>query len=346
MKLTLLGLALAVCGANAQYFSEGWKPGQAVTAERGVPTGKSGAPVGGRPAQAGQEEGSVNSLSDLLDTTKLMNTDLVKGLFAKAGINITEKLAEAAQNPWDERIPLITDDNYVSMVVNETFASEKEEEERVWVVVVSAQTSRQDGISKFFDAAFDEAYNQTVIAGDLPHVRWARIDYLNVTYLTTKWGVWTAPSIVMIQDRGMTLRFYRSNQLRLANGAFARLPPARRLQEPSSVVQRVCSRCEFVMHYFAIALQKIYDITIRVPRWVLILVSGSLASVVLNLFHGFGPKPKVPSHKKPVGATAPAAAASVAAAAPAATTTGSSTGGGGAKSRKGKKKYSRHPHNP
>ena len=31
----------------------------------------------------------------------------------------------------------------------------------------------------------------TLIENDLPNVRWGRIDYMSVTYLTTKWAVWT-----------------------------------------------------------------------------------------------------------------------------------------------------------
>jgi len=40
------------------------------------------------------------------------------------------------------------------------------------------------------DQVFDSAYNETLHGNDLPNVRWGRIDYLNVTYLTTKWNVW------------------------------------------------------------------------------------------------------------------------------------------------------------
>lgn len=45
-------------------------------------------------------------------------------------------------------------------------------------------------MSQFVDKIFDETYNETLIAEDMPNLRWGRIDYLNVTYLTTKWGVW------------------------------------------------------------------------------------------------------------------------------------------------------------
>lgn len=59
----------------------------------------------------------------------------------------------------------------------------------------SVTAAKQDGgISKFLDSAFDTAYNETQIAGDLPHVRWGRIDYLNVTTITTKWAIWQCVS--------------------------------------------------------------------------------------------------------------------------------------------------------
>jgi len=41
-----------------------------------------------------------------------------------------------------------------------------------------------------FDEKFDEAYDLSVKENDLPHVKWGRIDYISVTALTTRWGVW------------------------------------------------------------------------------------------------------------------------------------------------------------
>jgi hypothetical protein len=45
-------------------------------------------------------------------------------------------------------------------------------------------------MSKFADQRFDELYNYTLAQDDLPYVKFARIDYLNTTYITTKWNVW------------------------------------------------------------------------------------------------------------------------------------------------------------
>lgn len=55
---------------------------------------------------------------------------------------------------------------------------------------VSSSIGMQDPVSSFFDKTFDGAHNLTVQAGDLKNVRWARIDYLEVTDITTRWGIW------------------------------------------------------------------------------------------------------------------------------------------------------------
>ena len=59
-----------------------------------------------------------------------------------------------------------------------------------WLPFLSTTSVQGSGVSLFADQQFDEAYNTTLIEKDLPHVRWGRIDYMNVTHLTTKWAVW------------------------------------------------------------------------------------------------------------------------------------------------------------
>lgn len=129
-------LALAAA-ANAQYFSAGWTPGQAVTAESAAPT-FIGVPSSGQKAPAQPRPEEPFSISSFLDINKILTSAPIKGLFDKAGINITERLEAAAVMPWDTRVPLITDENYFDMVVNETL-TEEEEENRVWVIVVYVQ---------------------------------------------------------------------------------------------------------------------------------------------------------------------------------------------------------------
>ena len=55
-------------------------------------------------------------------------------MFEKLGMNITEKL-DQAKGIWDDRIQLITDDNYEALIVNEPL-TEEEESERVWCLVM------------------------------------------------------------------------------------------------------------------------------------------------------------------------------------------------------------------
>jgi len=144
----------------------------------------------------------------MFDLTNLLATGPVASLAARVGINITEKLAAAKSRKfWDDRVTLIDDDNYEDLIVNETM-TEDEEKVRMWFVVMyvlrhlyfvklisllfsTITASGQEGVSKYVDQAFDTAFNLTQAAGDLPHVRWGRINYLNVTMLTTKWNVWS-----------------------------------------------------------------------------------------------------------------------------------------------------------
>ncbi|KAJ7639546.1 hypothetical protein FB45DRAFT_703754, partial [Roridomyces roridus] len=285
--------------ANAQYFSDGWKPGQAVTAEPAAPT-----IAGGRPGAPSSQPAQTPSLSSFFDINNLLNSGPVKGAFAQFGINITEKLEAAAATPWDDRIPMITDENYRRMVLEEELTPE-EEEQRVWVIAVSTTSNRQEGISKFVDAIFDETYNATVVAGDLPHVRFARIDYLNVTYVTTRWNLWNAPAIVIAKDRGQTLRFYHPNQLRMGGGALREFIKLEgwEVTPPWSGAFAPGGQREFVLEFVAVWLTKLYLITIRIPRWLMILLSGSAASFLINFFHGFG------SSSKPKAAAPPRTAA-------------------------------------
>lgn len=56
-----------------------------------------------------------------------------------------------------------------------------------------------------------------------------------------------------------------------------------------------------MLHYFAYALMRIYNVVARLPRFVLMIVTGAVASVVMRFLHSSSPKP--------AGAQQPAAAA-------------------------------------
>ena len=135
MKL-LHGLSLLalLTSARAQYFSEGWDPSKPVpTSSYGK--AKPAAAEGEAAASVPEDEPLTPSkLFSYLDTEKLLKTKQAQYLFEKLGMNITEKL-DQAKGIWDDRIQLITDDNYEALIVNEPL-TEEEESERVWCLVI------------------------------------------------------------------------------------------------------------------------------------------------------------------------------------------------------------------
>lgn len=201
MKLAVVFTALAcAASASADYFSEGWKPGQAAPTHVAPPP----AFTPGAPAQEGEAATSP------FDIQKILTTGPIGSLLAKAGINLTQSLNASAQlaELWDPRIPFVHDDNFDELIVNEQLTPE-EEAKRMWFMIMCVPLTmvnvlrlmtirrtttgglqQQGGLSKIIDKQFDIAYNETVLANDLPYVKWGRIDYLNVTYLTTKWNIW------------------------------------------------------------------------------------------------------------------------------------------------------------
>ncbi|KAJ3576242.1 hypothetical protein NP233_g574 [Leucocoprinus birnbaumii] len=274
-------LALAPL-ASAQYFSEGWKPGQPEPKTQDAP-----APAytpGAERAHAAPTK--APSLSDFFSINTLLTSSPVASLFERFGVNITERVALTQANLWDERIPLITDDNFQELIVREPL-TEEEEQNRVWIAVITVTAAKQDGISKYLDQVFDSAYNETLYQNDLPNVRWGRIDYLNVTYLTTKWNVWQAPYLVVMTDRGSTLRFYRPQQLRLRDHALRDFLQAEGWKNTPAWESRYApgGDREWIMDVFATYLTKIYNVAVLFPRWLLLVISGGVGSLLLNLLH-------------------------------------------------------------
>lgn len=137
MKLSLLPFSvLAFVGASsARYLSEGWKPGQKVqqeTATANTPFPTETVPVAQTP------KATPFSFASLLDINQLLTSEPAVLLFDKLGINITERVKAASEAKlWDERVQLITDDNYKDLIVNEPL-TEEEEKKRVWAIVMYA----------------------------------------------------------------------------------------------------------------------------------------------------------------------------------------------------------------
>ncbi|PFH50138.1 hypothetical protein AMATHDRAFT_61595 [Amanita thiersii Skay4041] len=272
----LLGLLTSSLLVRAQYFSAGWTPGQPVAPN---PTGTPAATasyVPGSPDQQGSGTKQSGGFS---------------GFLSKLGFDIAKTLEQPKL--WDKRIPLITDENYNDMIVNEPL-TEQEEKDRIWALIITVTASRQEGISKIMDQIFDAAYNETVIAGDLPNVRWGRIDYINVTYLTTKWNVWSAPFLVILRNRGQELRFYKGHHLRLKETALREF-----LQTEDWKYTPIWSspyapggEREYILHFIATWMTTIYNLVASIPRWLFYILSGGLASLILNILHRKQPAPR------------------------------------------------------
>jgi len=303
LSLLSTSLTLSLC-ANAQYFSDGWKPGQPVTREV-LPTAVYGQqPV--KPTSAGFA--SRFSLSNVLTSGP------VDSFMGKLGVNMTERLekakAEAEAEIWDTRIPLITDDNYDELIVNEPLSAE-EEADRVWFLIITASKGGKNAFSLQADDHFDQAYNKTLIEGDLPNVRWGRIDYLNVTYITTKWSIWQAPFLVVVTDRGQSLRFYKANSVRLDPDLIRTFlaDEAWREGEPWSSPFAPGGKWEYIMHYFAFTAKWIYEFLMQFPRWLLMIISAGLANLVMKLLHSSsGTDRPAPPPVKPSSPPPPASA--------------------------------------
>jgi len=279
LGLALIPLAL-VAPSCAQYFSAGWTPGQAVPTEASSPPSFAPETSPLPPPRQGESRFSL-----------LSSGGLVSRVFDRLGLNLTESLeaAKASSDIWDDRIPLITDDNYNDLIVNEVLTTE-EEKDRVWFLIITGATGQSSGVSLFADKEFNQAYNTSLIENDLPHVRWARIDYMNVSYITSKWAIWNAPVLVAVSDRGKALRFWRATQIRLRaeslreflkSGIWEHTPPWQTSFAPGG-------DREFLMEWQAIFLTKSYNTIRLVPRWGLYILTGVLSSFLMNLIHRGG----------------------------------------------------------
>jgi hypothetical protein len=127
IPLAFAALALVV-PSDAQYFSGGWTPGQAVPSLTPDPPSFNPEPASLPPPRQGESRFSLSYLLSAGPAGQLLD---------RLGINITERLEAARNNSeiWDGRVPLITDDNYNDLIVDEVL-TEEEEKSRVWLLIV------------------------------------------------------------------------------------------------------------------------------------------------------------------------------------------------------------------
>ncbi|OJA15338.1 hypothetical protein AZE42_03333 [Rhizopogon vesiculosus] len=267
---------------DAQYFSAGWTPGQPVPSQSASPVHTSIPPS--NPAKQ-HGPGKMSFLDSLVTVGPLA------AISSLIGLNITGTPAVT----WDERIPLITDENYAEMIVNETLTPE-EEKERVWFLIITTTAGQPEGVSKFVDGVFDATYNYTLDKADLPHVRFGRVDYLNVTSITTKWVVWSAPYLVVLKDRGQELRFYKAGQIRLTDEILHQFLKEEgwKIKDPWRSIYGPGGEREYLLDYLAQVLSTIYGALVRVPKWLMYMMSGGLATFLINFLHKPSPPKSAP----------------------------------------------------
>ncbi|OJT08194.1 hypothetical protein TRAPUB_907 [Trametes pubescens] len=277
MKLPIL-LALLLCAAfaSAQYVSEGWKPGQ----QQRLDLTNDPPPHDPSPAQ------TFHRTAEEPPST----APPVASLFERMGVEFTEAIAPNADSTWDPRIPLITDENFDEVITREALTPD-EEAERVWFLIISIPEGQNSANSKLVDQSFDEAYDQTLAASDLPHVRWGRINYANATFLTTKWSIWSGPYLVVATDRGQTLRFFKADRARVTPEMLRELLTGElwRYNQPWKTDFAPGGSREWILHYCALGLMHTSNFANRFPRWALLVGSGTLAILAMRVRRGGAP---------------------------------------------------------
>lgn len=111
------------------YYSSGWSPDDTKTTAMSSPTPSTEGGAGATP------EPAVTGSPFSFDWTDLIKKGPIGDLFKLAGINVTEHLEAAKQRaavkPYDQRVPLITDENYESLIFDPVDGKDK-----TWFIVV------------------------------------------------------------------------------------------------------------------------------------------------------------------------------------------------------------------
>ncbi|KAI0310433.1 hypothetical protein OF83DRAFT_1088376, partial [Amylostereum chailletii] len=140
--LPLIGVLALALPSSAQYFSDGWAPGKPIPTNAPEPVFSE--PVFSYdPKQPSPQAGEGNAAPPIsphsgspFSLTGLLESRPVSQFLGRFGVNISERLESAQKSleVWDPRVPLITDDNYADIIVNEEL-TEEEEVNRVWFLI-------------------------------------------------------------------------------------------------------------------------------------------------------------------------------------------------------------------
>ncbi|GAA6046573.1 hypothetical protein JCM3770_006216 [Rhodotorula araucariae] len=184
----------------------------------------------------------------------------------------------------------LTDANYETILATGTednpFAPPLSEED-VWVITVHGP----DPISKVFLKRMDEvaAHNSSQAGGSLaPNVHFARLSYARETILPTRLWLWRTPVIVIGTNRMRTLRFLRPGNVRPDAETLSEVlskPDVWKQVEPWTGALAPGGRFEDRLHRLAKIWAKVHRESAKVPKFVLLALSGFIMNFVISWFH-------------------------------------------------------------
>ncbi|BGP44498.1 hypothetical protein JCM10450v2_000312 [Rhodotorula kratochvilovae] len=184
----------------------------------------------------------------------------------------------------------LTDANYETVLAtgteNNPFATPLSDDD-VWVVTVHGP----DPISKHFLKGMDEValHNSSQAGGTLaPSIHFARLSYARETILPTRWWLWRTPVIVIGTNRMRTLRFLRPGNVRPDAETLSEVlskPDTWKQIEPWTGGLAPGGRFEDRLHRLAKIWAKIHRESAKVPKFVLLALSGFIMNFVISWFH-------------------------------------------------------------
>ena len=136
LPLIATSLICAVASsADANDYSDGWAA-EAAAAET-TPSTSSWTAL--TESTTSLPAASTPASSPWFDWTRLVTSGPIYHLLTSVGVNVTQHLDAVSQRvnekPWDPRVPMITDENWEDMVLNEPLFPE-DEKDRTWFMVV------------------------------------------------------------------------------------------------------------------------------------------------------------------------------------------------------------------
>ncbi len=139
MATSLIFAVASTADADANHYSEDWDLSTAAEAAAAETAPSTSSLTALTESTTSLPAASAPSSSPWFDWTRLVTSGPIYHLLTRAGVNVTQHLDAVTQRvnekPCDPRVPMITDENWEHMVLNESLSPE-EEKDRTWFMVV------------------------------------------------------------------------------------------------------------------------------------------------------------------------------------------------------------------